>query len=114
MELVHIYLMSADYVTIYAKNSIESLKSVLDDLSSYNGLVHISWRNTSPLYKTSFNYDKCLDLEFPNTDLAKKFILNFNKKLNITKENLSNIEVCAVIDCDEPTIQTIIRQLEYK
>lgn len=102
---------TTDYVTVYVRGSIEPLKSVLDDLPSFNGSVHISWRNTSPLYKTSFNYDKCLDLEFPNTELARKFILNFNKKLNITKENLSNLCACAINDNDEPTIETVKRQL---
>lgn len=103
-----------DYVVIYTKNSIDTLKPVLDDLQKFSGSVHISWRNTSPLYNTIFKYNKCLDLEFPNTELAIKFILNFNKKLNITKENLLNLESCAVIDYDEPTIETIRRQLEYK
>lgn len=106
--------LTTDYVVIYSKGSIETLKPVLDDLSSFNGSVHISWRNTSPLYKSSFNYNKCLDLEFPNTELARKFILNFNKKLNITKENLTNLDACAVIDYDEPTIETVRRQLDYK
>lgn len=105
---------TTDYVTIYSKNSIEILKPALDDLPNFNGTVHISWRNTSPLYKTTFNYDKCLDLEFPSTELARKFILNFNKKLNITKENLLNLESCAINDNDEPTLETIKRQLEYK
>ncbi len=78
--------MSTDYVTIYTKSPIEALKPViddlpvLDDLPSFNGSVHISWRNTSPLYKSSFNYDKCLDLEFPNTEYAVKFILNFTAR----------------------------------
>lgn len=103
---------TTDYVTIYSKESIESLKPILDDLSSFNGSVHISWRNTSPLYKTSFDYDKCLDLEFPSTELARKFILNFNKKLNITKENLSNLYACAINDNEEPTIETVKRQLK--
>jgi len=105
--------LTTDYVVIYAKSPIEPLKPVLDDLSIFNGSVHINWRNTSPLYKSSFNYNKCIDLEFPNTELAKKFILNFYKKLNITKENLLNLNTCAVIDYDEPTIETIRRQLEY-
>ena len=105
---------NTDYVTIYTKNSIETLKPILDDLPSFNGSVHISWRNTSPLYKTSFNYDKCLDLEFPTTKHAVKFILNFNKKLNITKENLSNLEACAITDHDEPTMETVKRQLEIQ
>ncbi len=66
--------MITDYVTIYTKKPIETLKPVLDDLPSFNGSVHISWRNTSPLYKSSFNYDKCLDLEFPNTEYAVIYI----------------------------------------
>ena len=103
---------TTDYVTVYVKGSIESLKSVLDDLPSFNGSIYISWRNTSPLYNTSFNYDKCLELEFPSTELARKFILNFNKKLNITKENLSNLYACAINDNDEPTIETIKIQLK--
>ena len=103
-----------DYVVIYTRNSIETLKPVLDDLYKFNGTVHISWRNTSPLYNTTFKYNKCLDIEFPNTEQAIKFILNFNKKLNITKENILNLESCAVIDYDEPTIETIRRQLENK
>ena len=102
---------TTDYVTVYVRGSIEPLKSVLDDLPSFNGSVHISWRNTLPLYNTSFNYDKCLDLEFPTTEHARKFILNFNKKLNITRDKLMNLEACAVIDYDEPTIETIKRQL---
>ncbi len=106
--------MSTDYVTIYTKSPIEALKPVIDDLPSFKGVVHISWRNTSPLYKSSFNYDKCLDLEFPNTEYAVKFILNFNKKLNITKENIIDLESCAITDFDEPTIETVKRQLEYK
>ena len=105
---------TTDYVAVYVKGSTEQLNSILDDLHKFNGSVHINWRNTSPLYKTSFNYDKCLDLEFPSTEYAWKFILNFNKKLNITRENLSNLNACAVIDYDEPTIQTVIKQLEYK
>lgn len=106
--------MSTDYVTIYTKNSIESLKPIIDDLPNFNGLVHISWRNTSPLYKTTFNYDKCLDLEFPSTEHARKFILDFNKKLNITKENITDLESCAITDYDEPTIETVKKQLEIK
>ena len=105
---------ATDYVTIYVKGSTEILKPVLDDLSSFSGKVYISWRNTSPLYKTSFNYDKCLDLEFPSTEHARKFILNFNKKLNISRDKLFNLVACAIIDYDEPTIETITRQLEYK
>jgi hypothetical protein len=54
-----------------------------------------------------------LDLEFLSTENARNFILNFYKKLNITKENLSNLCACAVIDYDEPTIHTVMRQLEY-
>lgn len=103
-----------DYVVIFSRGSIEPLKSILDDLHIYGGIVHISWRNTSPLYKTSFKYDKCLDLEFSSTENARKFILNFNKKLNITRENLSNLEACAIFDMDEPTLDTVRRQLEYK
>ncbi len=106
--------MSIDYVTIYTKKSIETLKPVIDDLPNFNGSVHISWRNTSPLYKTTFNYDKCLDLEFPSTEHAIKFILNFNKKLNITKENLLNLESCAITDYDEPTLETVKKQLEIQ
>jgi hypothetical protein len=104
---------NTDYVVIFVRGSIELVKSALDDLQKFNGSVHISWRNTSPLYKTSFNYDKCLDLEFLSTENARNFILNFYKKLNITKENLSNLYACAVIDYDEPTIHTVMRQLEY-
>ena len=100
-----------DYVVIYTRNSIETLKPVLDDLYKFNGTVHISWRNTSPLYKTTFNYDKCLDLEFPSTEHARKFILDFNKKLNITKENITDLESCAITDYDEPTIETVKKQL---
>ena len=103
---------TTDYVTVYVRGSIEPLNIVLDDLPSFNGTVHISWRNTSPLYKTSFNYDKCLELEFPSTELARKFILNFNKKLNITRDKLLNMVACAVIDYDEPTIETIKIQLK--
>ena len=103
--------ISTEYITIYTKKSIETLKPIIDDLPKFKGAVHISWRNTSPLYKTTFNYDKCLDLEFPSTEHARKFILDFNKKLNITKENITDLESCAITDYDEPTIETVKKQL---
>jgi len=107
-------IITTNYLTIYAKGSTEILKPVLDDLSSFSGKVYISWRNTSPLYKTSFNYDKCMDLEFPSTKHTVKFILNFYKKLNITKENLLDLVACVITDNDEPTIETVKRQLEIQ
>jgi len=38
--------LTTDYVVIYAKSPIEPLKPVLDDLSIFNGSVHINWRGT--------------------------------------------------------------------